>query len=178
MHAIANLFLITGTYLESIHASSFCQNVIFIYSSLSRKSVSLPLKWFTIGQCWRYERMTRGRRREHYQWNMDIFGVPKVRVPPFSFIDDSRCCCAQLLVYLWTDAALPSHCSSQAEAELLHAIVLLFQRLGITSSDVGIRVSSRKVTFNTQVSIFSSHFAQYFAFMFLVLLPCPYVFQK
>jgi len=33
----------------------------------------------------------------------------------------------------------------QAEAELLQAIVLLFQRLGITSSDVGIRVSSRKV---------------------------------
>ncbi|CAD6219973.1 unnamed protein product [Miscanthus lutarioriparius] len=55
--------------------------------------------------------MTRGRRREHYQWNMDMFGVPKVR----------------------------------AEAELLHAIVLLFQRLGVTSSDVGIRVSSRKV---------------------------------
>jgi histidyl-tRNA synthetase len=27
-------------------------------------------------QCWRYERMTRGRRREHYQWNMDIVGVP------------------------------------------------------------------------------------------------------
>ncbi|TVU10639.1 hypothetical protein EJB05_44240 [Eragrostis curvula] len=75
------------------------------------KSVSLPLKWFTIGQCWRYERMTRGRRREHYQWNMDIFGMPKVR----------------------------------AEAELLQAIVLLFERLGITSKDVGIRVSSRKV---------------------------------
>jgi len=33
----------------------------------------------------------------------------------------------------------------RAEAELLQAIVLLFQRLGITSSDVGIRVSSRKV---------------------------------
>ncbi|XP_010684042.2 histidine--tRNA ligase, chloroplastic/mitochondrial [Beta vulgaris subsp. vulgaris] len=42
------------------------------------KSVSLPLKWFAIGQCWRYERMTRGRRREHYQWNMDIIGVPEV----------------------------------------------------------------------------------------------------
>ncbi|XP_019162482.1 PREDICTED: histidine--tRNA ligase, chloroplastic/mitochondrial-like [Ipomoea nil] len=40
------------------------------------KSVPLPLKWFAIGQCWRYERMTRGRRREHYQWNMDIIGVP------------------------------------------------------------------------------------------------------
>jgi len=55
--------------------------------------------------------MTRGRRREHYQWNMDIFGMPKVR----------------------------------AEAELIQAIVLLFERLGITSSDVGIRLSSRKV---------------------------------
>lgn len=26
----------------------------------------------------RYERMTRGRRREHYQWNMDIWGVDGV----------------------------------------------------------------------------------------------------
>ncbi|RWR91586.1 histidine--tRNA ligase, chloroplastic/mitochondrial isoform X1 [Cinnamomum micranthum f. kanehirae] len=42
------------------------------------KSVSLPLKWFAIGQCWRYERTTGGRRREHYQWNMDIIGVPGV----------------------------------------------------------------------------------------------------
>ena len=32
------------------------------------KSLVPPVKWFTIGQCWRYERMTRGRRREHYQW--------------------------------------------------------------------------------------------------------------
>jgi histidyl-tRNA synthetase len=27
---------------------------------------------------YRYERMTRGRRREHYQWNMDIIGVSGV----------------------------------------------------------------------------------------------------
>jgi histidyl-tRNA synthetase len=88
-----------------------------ITSSLARlvirrgTSAPLPLKWFTIGQCWHYERMTRGRRREHYQWNMDVFGVPGVR----------------------------------AEAELLQAIVLLFERLGIASSDVRIRLSSRKV---------------------------------
>ncbi|KAF7804424.1 histidine--tRNA ligase, chloroplastic/mitochondrial isoform X1 [Senna tora] len=75
------------------------------------KSVPLPLKWFTVGQCWRYERMTRGRRREHYQWNMDIIGVPEV----------------------------------MAEAELISSIVTLFKRLGITESDVGFRVSSRKV---------------------------------
>ena len=42
------------------------------------KSLAVPAKWFAIGQCWRYERMTRGRRREHYQWNMDIVGVEGV----------------------------------------------------------------------------------------------------
>jgi histidyl-tRNA synthetase len=38
----------------------------------------LPLRWYSLPQCWRYERMTRGRRREHYQWNMDIWGEPDV----------------------------------------------------------------------------------------------------
>ncbi|XP_011620508.1 histidine--tRNA ligase, chloroplastic/mitochondrial isoform X3 [Amborella trichopoda] len=75
------------------------------------KALPLPVKWFTIGQCWRYERTTRGRRREHYQWNMDIIGVQGVA----------------------------------AEAELIFSIVILFKRLGITSSDVGFKVSSRKV---------------------------------
>ncbi len=42
------------------------------------RSLPMPVKWFSIPQCWRYERMTRGRKREHYQWNMDIFGVAGV----------------------------------------------------------------------------------------------------
>ena len=37
-----------------------------------------PIRWFTVTQNWRYERMTRGRRREHFQWNMDIWGEPGV----------------------------------------------------------------------------------------------------
>lgn len=37
-----------------------------------------PIRWFTLTQNWRYERMTRGRRREHYQWNMDIWGEPGI----------------------------------------------------------------------------------------------------
>jgi len=41
---------------------------------LARKPTP-PVKWFSIPQCWRYERTTRGRRREHYQWNVDIWGV-------------------------------------------------------------------------------------------------------
>jgi histidyl-tRNA synthetase len=71
----------------------------------------LPLKWFSIPQCWRYERMTRGRRREHYQWNMDIWGVS----------------------------------TEQAEAELIRAMVSFFQNVGLTSTDVGIKVNSRQV---------------------------------
>ena len=41
-------------------------------------ALRMPLRWTSIPQCWRYERMTRGRRREHYQWNMDIWGEPGV----------------------------------------------------------------------------------------------------
>ena len=55
--------------------------------------------------------MQRGRLREHYQWNMDIFGIEGVT----------------------------------AEAELLAAITTFFKRLGLTSNDVGIKVSNRKV---------------------------------
>ena len=29
-------------------------------------------------QCFRYERMTKGRRREHFQWNADIIGQPNI----------------------------------------------------------------------------------------------------
>ncbi len=73
--------------------------------------LNLPLKWFSIPQCWRYERMTRGRRREHYQWNMDIWGVAGV----------------------------------ETEAELLSAMVHFFEKVGLTSDDVGIKVNSRMV---------------------------------
>jgi len=38
----------------------------------------LPLKWFSVPQCWRFETTQRGRKREHYQWNMDIVGVDHV----------------------------------------------------------------------------------------------------
>src|SRR3989440_2075526 len=33
-----------------------------------------PLKWFSIGQFFRYEKQQRGRLREHYQLNCDIVG--------------------------------------------------------------------------------------------------------
>lgn len=42
------------------------------------KSLSFPIKWFSMPQCFRYERMTKGRRREHFQWNADIIGQHEV----------------------------------------------------------------------------------------------------
>ncbi|KAL3163435.1 hypothetical protein ABBQ32_009811 [Trebouxia sp. C0010 RCD-2024] len=75
------------------------------------KGLPLPVKWFTLAQCWRFERSTRGRRREHYQWNMDCIGVAGV----------------------------------EAEAELLAAMVMFFQRVGLSSRDVAIKISSRQV---------------------------------
>lgn len=42
------------------------------------KSLRFPLRWFSIPQCFRYERMQKGRTREHFQWNMDIVGLDTV----------------------------------------------------------------------------------------------------
>ena len=45
-----------------------------------QKFKELPgiIKWSSIPQCFRYERMTRGRKREHYQWNLDYLGEPSM----------------------------------------------------------------------------------------------------
>src|SRR5579862_6011319 len=47
--------------------------------SARAQQMVFPAKWWTIGQCFRYERMTRGRKREHFQWNLDIVGEPSVQ---------------------------------------------------------------------------------------------------
>ena len=46
---------------------------------MSRAGVlPMPIKWFSIPQCWRYERMQKGRGREHFQWNVDIWGTTEI----------------------------------------------------------------------------------------------------
>ena len=72
--------------------------------------LSFPLKWTTIAQCFRYERMTKGRKREHYQWNMDIIGEDSVL----------------------------------AEVEVIGAACDALRRMGLSSKDFKVHVSSRK----------------------------------
>jgi len=55
-------------------------------------SLPKPIKWFSIPQCWRYERMQRGRGREHYQWNLDVIGVSGVQAE----CEVLACCVAAL----------------------------------------------------------------------------------
>ncbi len=74
-------------------------------------ALALPIKWYSIPQCWRYERTQRGRGREHYQWNVDIWGMNGV----------------------------------EADAELLSVLVQFFDSVGLSSEDLVIRISSRKV---------------------------------
>ncbi len=40
-----------------------------------RQELPLPIRWYSIPSCWRYERPQKGRGREFYQLNVDIFGV-------------------------------------------------------------------------------------------------------
>lgn len=72
--------------------------------------LAFPLKWTTIAQCFRYERMTKGRKREHYQWNVDIIGEESVL----------------------------------AEVEVIGAACDALHRMGLTSADFRVHVSSRK----------------------------------
>ena len=76
-----------------------------------QKELSFPIKWTTIAQCFRYERMTKGRKREHYQWNVDIVGEDSVL----------------------------------AEAEVLGAACDALRRMGLSTADFRVHVSSRRL---------------------------------
>jgi histidyl-tRNA synthetase len=100
--------------------------LILSKTNADHTSLLLPIRWFSIPQCWRFENVQRGRLREHYQWNMDIIGSQSVL----------------------------------AEAELMSAIVSFFKEVGLTVSDVGLRVSSRNILNQVLHPIDSDQFAQ------------------
>ena len=40
-----------------------------------QRQLSYPLRWWSFGPMWRYERPGKGRTREFFQWNIDLIGV-------------------------------------------------------------------------------------------------------
>jgi histidyl-tRNA synthetase len=43
-----------------------------------RQELAYPLRWYSLPDLWRYERPQAGRLRQHYQLNIDLFGVADV----------------------------------------------------------------------------------------------------
>jgi len=43
-----------------------------------RQELAYPLRWYSIPNLWRYERPQHGRLREHWQLNVDIFGLDNI----------------------------------------------------------------------------------------------------
>src|SRR5215212_4992142 len=43
-------------------------------ASAAERNYKKPIKWFAIPQLFRYEKQQKGRLREHFQFNADIFG--------------------------------------------------------------------------------------------------------
>ncbi len=44
-----------------------------------RRELSFPLRWYSIPNLFRYEQPQKGRLREHYQLNVDLFGIDNER---------------------------------------------------------------------------------------------------
>ncbi len=47
--------------------------------SAKKRELAFPLRWFSIPNLFRYEQPQRGRLREHWQLNVDIFGVDNIQ---------------------------------------------------------------------------------------------------
>ena len=83
-----------------------------------QKQLPTPIKWTTIAQCFRYERSTKGRKREHYQWNCDIIGEPSAMAE----VEVLGAACDALRRMGLPDDAFKVHVSSRALlSELLAA---------------------------------------------------------
>ena len=70
-----------------------------------------PVRWFSVPQLFRYERAQKGRLREHFQLNVDIFGEADVT----------------------------------ADAELVAVAIEIMRALGLSSADVRVRASDRRI---------------------------------
>lgn len=61
-----------------VHVPQFDLYTFFLFQQIITPSI----KWFTVEQRWRYERMIRGWRCEHYQLDVDIniIGVVEIMI--------------------------------------------------------------------------------------------------
>jgi len=75
------------------------------------RELTFPVKWFTFGRRFRYEKPQKGRAREFFQWDVDILGPENL----------------------------------EADAEVIAVAATLYQKLGLTPTEVKIKINDRKV---------------------------------
>jgi histidyl-tRNA synthetase len=73
--------------------------------------LTMPVRWWSFGPFWRYERPQKGRGREFFQWNIDLIGAN----------------------------------SPEADAEIVAAGASFFKLVGMSSSEISIRVNNRRL---------------------------------
>jgi histidyl-tRNA synthetase len=76
-----------------------------------QNELNFPVRWWSFGPFWRYERPQKGRTREFFQWNVDMLGVS----------------------------------SSEDDAETAAVLATFFQRVGLTSEQVILKVNNRRL---------------------------------
>lgn len=54
------------------------QSLLKMANNYIKPNVS-PLKWYSISQCWRNEKVSKGRKRDFFQWNVDIIDANNVK---------------------------------------------------------------------------------------------------
>ena len=75
------------------------------------RELTFPVKWFTFGRRFRYEKPQKGRAREFFQWDVDILGPENL----------------------------------EADAEVIAVAATLYQKLGLTPTEVKIKINDRKL---------------------------------
>src|SRR6266481_238369 len=106
---------------------------LFNFIDKHEREFKKPLKWFSIGQFFRYEKQQRGRLREHFQLNCDIVGEDS----PNADVDLVALCIDILRAFgltekdfvirisdreFWTDLLRAQKIDSRAWDEILQAI--------------------------------------------------------
>lgn len=93
-----------------------------------RQELAYPLRWYSIPNVWRYERPQRGRLREHWQLNVDIFGVEGIE--------------AELEMIQMADAIMQSFGAKRESYEIrINSRKLLDKRI----KDSGVKTSAESV---------------------------------